>query len=253
MSNFIFVVMVASSSLSVIPQNTQTFKPEFKDGYSEVENCMTTSIRYSAVVLAAGTSSRMHGQHKMLLPLGKESVIHRTVRILLDAQPQEVVVVTGFNAKAVTQALLDLPVAFQPNLRYEEGQMTSVTAGLGALRLATDVVMVCLGDMVLLTANDYRELIDAYVSTSRLIVVPHYQGRRGNPMVFAASYAPTVMSGQRKIGCRKLVTDYPEDVFAYEATHDRFVADMDTPEDYARILNVLKLSGASLTNGETHG
>lgn len=197
-------------------------------------------MRYSAVVLAAGTSSRMRGRHKMLLPVGKQPVIRHTVRGLLDAQPQEVVAVTGFQAQAVMQAIVDLPVKLQFNPRYEEGQMTSVAAGVAALTAPTDAFMVCLGDMVLLTPADYRELVDAYAAlTDKSILVPHYKGRRGNPVVFAASYAPEVISGRRNIGCRKLIDDNPEQVFAYESAHNRFVMDMDAPEDYARMLELL--------------
>ena len=33
--------------------------------------------------------------------------------------------------------------------------------------------------------------------------------------------------------------EHPDDVFIHEAAHDRFTIDMDTPEDYARILERL--------------
>lgn len=194
-------------------------------------------MRFSAVVLAAGTSSRMRGLHKMLLPVGGEPVIRRTVRQVLAAHPEEVVVVTGHNGRAVMQALADLPVCFQPNPRYEEGQMTSVAAGAGALRQPTDAVMICLGDMVLLQPEDYRELVEAFAAMPRgSILVPRHADQRGNPVVFASRHVPDVMSGQKNIGCRKLIADHPEEVFAHEAAHDRYTTDMDTPEDYAAIL-----------------
>ena len=55
-------------------------------------------VRFSAVVLAAGASTRMAGQHKLLMPLAGEPVIRRTVRAVLGASPQELVVVTGILA-----------------------------------------------------------------------------------------------------------------------------------------------------------
>jgi molybdenum cofactor cytidylyltransferase len=205
-----------------------------------------SAVRFSAVVLAAGTSSRMEGRNKMLLPLGDEPLIRRTVRAVLDARPEEVVVVTGFNGKAVIQAVIDLPVKFQPNPRYEEGQMTSVAAGAAALSAPTDAVMVCLGDMVLLEAGDYRELVEAYASMPRgSILVPHRDGQRGNPVVFSASFVPEVIAGHKNIGCRKLIADNPEEVFAYAAAHDRFFTDLDTPADYAHVLERLGLPAQS--------
>jgi molybdenum cofactor cytidylyltransferase len=60
-----------------------------------------SDVRFSAVVLAAGLSSRMEGRHKLLLPVCGEPAVRRVVRAIVAAQPQEVVVVTGFNGRAV--------------------------------------------------------------------------------------------------------------------------------------------------------
>ena len=203
-------------------------------------------MRWSAVVLAAGNSSRMEGRHKMLLPVGDRPVIRHTVERILEAAPQEVVVVTGYRGREVMAALADLPVALQPNPRYEEGQMTSAAIGAGALAKATDAVMMCLGDMVLLEPGDYAELVAAYVDmTDRSIVIPYFGGQRGNPILFASSYVHEVAMGERHIGCKKLANQYPEDVFRYDATHDRFTTDMDTPADYTRALERLGIREAA--------
>jgi molybdenum cofactor cytidylyltransferase len=203
-------------------------------------------MRWSAVVLAAGTSSRMGGQHKLLLPLGDKPVIRHTVEHLRAAGPQEIVVVTGYRAPEISTALADVPVTIQSNPRYEEGQMTSAAVGVGALRMATDAVMMCLGDMVLLASSDYTELVRAYLEhTDRSILIPYFQGQRGNPILFASSYVHEVAIGERHIGCKKLANEYPNDVYRYEADHDRFTTDLDTPEDYALLLQRFRASETS--------
>jgi molybdenum cofactor cytidylyltransferase len=200
------------------------------------------AVRFSAVVLAAGASTRMAGRHKLLLPLGGETVIRRTVRAVLGANPQEAVVVTGSNADAVTNALAGLGAKVLFNARHAEGQMTSVAAGVAALEARCDAVMVCLGDMALLESADYSELADAFAAQSRaVILLPWRDGIRGNPVVFASSFIPEVLAGSRNLGCRKLIADHPEDVHAYEPHHDRFFIDLDTPEDYARLRDRLGL------------
>lgn len=202
-------------------------------------------MRWSAVVLAAGTSSRMRGQHKLLMPLGGKPVIRQTVERLWAAGPQEVVVVTGHQALEISAALADMPIKIQLNLRYEEGQMTSAAVGVGALQMATDAVMMCLGDMVLLGSSDYAELAKVYLDqTDRSIVIPYFQGQRGNPILFASSYVHEVAIGERHIGCKKLANEYPDDVYRYEAAHDRFTTDLDTPEDYTRLLQRFRASEA---------
>jgi molybdenum cofactor cytidylyltransferase len=178
----------------------------------------------------------MEGRNKLLLPIADKPVIRRTVEQIVAAGPQEVVVVTGFQGRDVGRAVVDLPVSLQPNLRFEEGQMTSVAVGIGALAHATDAIMVCLGDMVLLGSQDYRDLVAAYdAATKSSIVIPYFGEERGNPILFAASYAPEVVAGDRKLGCRKLANAYPDEVHRYAAGHDRYTTDMDTPDDYARV------------------
>ncbi|HTR07551.1 MAG TPA: nucleotidyltransferase family protein [Paraburkholderia sp.] len=196
-----------------------------------------STVRFSAVVLAAGLSARMEGRHKLLLTVGGEPVVRRVVRAIVAARPQEVVVVTGFNGRAVFEALDGIDVRFQSNARYREGQMTSVAAGVAALLAPCDAVVICLADQVLLGTTDYLELVEAYASMPRgSILVPMFEGARGNPVVFAASYAPEVVSGHVNPGCRKLIAEHGDEVFLHEATHDRFCVDMDTPADYLSVL-----------------
>jgi molybdenum cofactor cytidylyltransferase len=203
------------------------------------------ALRYSAVVLAAGTSTRMAGRHKLLLPLGDETVIRRTVRAVLDAGPEEVVVVTGFNEHAVRAALDGLGARFETNPRYEAGQMTSVAAGVAALTAPRDAVMVCLGDMALLESSDYAALVQAYATRPRgSILVPQRDGMRGNPVLFAESLVSEAIAGNRNFACRKLIADYPEEVYPHDPGHDRCFVDLDTPEDYAQLLARMALPAA---------
>ena len=193
-------------------------------------------LTVSAVILAAGRSSRMGGEAKLLLDAGGMPMIRRTVRNALAVAPVETVVVTGHGAEAIEAALAGLPVRFVRNPRHEEGQPTSVAVGVGALRDFAAAVIVMLGDQPLVTPADLDALIAAYRSLERgSILVPHHKGRRGNPIVFAARHIPAVVSGGVNIGCRKLIETHGEDVARVEFDSDAFVLDCDTPEDYQHL------------------
>ena len=91
-----------------------------------------TKYPFSAVLLAAGTSSRMEGNFKQLLPLptptgDEEPVVRTTTRALLAAEPEEVVVVTGHRGREVMKALADLPISFAPNPLADRGWATQQT------------------------------------------------------------------------------------------------------------------------------
>jgi molybdenum cofactor cytidylyltransferase len=121
-------------------------------------------------------------------------------------------------------------------------------AGLAALQKPCAAVMICLGDMVLIRSEDYRGLAQRFAGLPRdAILIPFHDDQRGNPVTFAASRVPEVLSGQINPGCRKLVQDHPNDVVHHNSGHSRFTTDMDTPADYDRIRAQLVLqSPASL-------
>jgi molybdenum cofactor cytidylyltransferase len=201
------------------------------------------ALRFSAVVLAAGQSARMGGPNKLLLPFAGEPLVRRTVRTVLQSGVQETVVVTGHQGRDVMQALLDLPITLQPNLRHEDGQMRSVAAGVAALARATDVILVCPADLPLLTVADLRDLMAEYAAHPEAsILIPRFGDQRGNPIVFAAAYAPEVAAGRKLIGCRKLAQQYPDETRYFDAVHDRYTTDVDTPADYQRVLQRLGLA-----------
>jgi molybdenum cofactor cytidylyltransferase len=182
----------------------------------------------------------MEGEIKQLLPVptanGTEPVVRVTARALLAAGPAEVVAVTGHRGREVTHSLADLPLTFCANPRYMEGQMRSVVVGLSALRAPCAAVMICLADMVLLRPEDYRALASVFTQLPRdAILVPYHGDSRGNPVTFAASRVPEVLSGAVNPGCRKLIADHPHDVVCRQFDHDRYTTDMDTLDDYARI------------------
>ncbi len=67
------------------------------------------SLRISAIVLAAGLSSRMGGQPKMLLDIAGVPMIRRTVLNVLSFGPAETLVVTGHRAEDIEEAVDGLP------------------------------------------------------------------------------------------------------------------------------------------------
>jgi molybdenum cofactor cytidylyltransferase len=121
--------------------------------------------------------------------------------------------------------------------------MTSVVMGLSALKALCSAVMICLADLVLVQPDDYGALVAVFKGLPEdAILVPFHQGVRGNPILFSASRVPEVLSGKINPGCRRLIEDHPEQVARYEAGHNRFCTDIDTPEDYIQLRDQLSRS-----------
>jgi molybdenum cofactor cytidylyltransferase len=190
----------------------------------------------SAIVLAAGLSRRMGAENKLLLPIGGVPLVRRTVETVLGVPFAEIVVVTGHDASAITRALEGLPVRFVHNPRYEEGQMTSVRAGLSALERSAAGVMVCLSDQPALTADDLAILADAFFTKApSAVLVPTFGGARGNPIVLARAGLGDILARGGNFGCRQFVAKNADVVTTFEMPNDHVLTDVDRPEDYAAV------------------
>jgi molybdenum cofactor cytidylyltransferase len=198
----------------------------------------------SAILLAAGESRRMSGINKLMLAVEGEPLLRHTVKTLLASRLGEVVVVLGHQAEEARILLHELEVRTVVNSHYREGQMSSVHCGLEALTRPCDGVMICLTDQPLLTAQDIDVLIDAFGQRGGSIIVPTYQGRRGNPIVFAYAHRAQILGGGRNLGCKRLIERNPDLVRTVEMDTDHVVFDLDTPEDYARLQARLQASPA---------
>lgn len=191
----------------------------------------------SAILLAAGESRRMGDTNKLALDVGGLPLLRRTALTLLGACLNEIVVVLGHQADAAKSLLAGLPLQLVDNPHYAEGQMTSVHRGMQALQKPCEGVMVCLSDQPLLESSDVEILIRAFVDDCpRTVLVPTYQGRRGNPIVLAHRHREAILAGDRNLGCKRLIERNPELVWPYPMPNDHCVFDLDTPEDYSRLL-----------------
>lgn len=189
--------------------------------------------RVSALLLAAGESRRMRGLNKLYLDFDGEPLLRRSVRTLLAFPFEEVVVVLGPERERAAELLRDLRVRTTFNPDYAEGQMTSVHAGLAALEWACEGVMICLVDQPRLTAGDLGEIVRVFSRRGgHSIVVPTFEGRRGNPIIIAAAQRDSILGARRNLGCKHLIERHPEEVLAVEMSNDHVVADIDTPEAY---------------------
>jgi molybdenum cofactor cytidylyltransferase len=185
----------------------------------------------TAIVLAAGASTRM-GRQKLTLPMADgRAVVRAAVDRVLQAGLDDVVVVLGREADAVAGALAALPVRTVVNPRYAEGQSTSLRAGLDALPPGTEAAVVALGDQPLVDPSVIRRLVSAFRATARPIVVPVYRDGRGNPVLFAAALFGELRAVTGDQGGREVIARDPARV-AEVPVDGPMPSDVDTPQDY---------------------
>ena len=189
----------------------------------------------SAVILAAGESRRMGVQNKLLLQIDSEVLIRKFVKSVSNSLVDAVLVVVGFEAEKIKAVLHDQAVKFVENPSYEEGMTTSIQSGVKASSNESTGLMICLADMPFAETSDLNLLIQAfndYRSTeSSLIIVPVFQGKRGNPVLFSEVFREKILTHKGE-GCREIVRQFPHFVKEVSMENDNLLRDIDTPEDY---------------------
>lgn len=197
----------------------------------------------SAIVLAAGESTRMGKQNKLLLPFQGQTLIERTVDTVLQSDVGEVIVVLGHEAQRVREVLGDRPVKFRQNESYQKGMTTSIQSGVQAADDRTDGFMICLSDLPLIEADELNHLLQAFDSAVKVnpfgIVIPLFEGQRGNPVILSAIYKHDILAHQEMHGCKGIIKQNLENVREVEMNTDRVLRDIDTLEDYHKLCQIL--------------
>ena len=189
----------------------------------------------AAIVLAAGLSTRMAPRNKLLVtdPNGI-AMVARVVDAILASSARPISVVVGHEAARVRAALGARPVTIVEAPAYANGLSASLRAGLAALPASTTRALICLGDMPLVGPTLLDELIAMHdPRKSRLIVVPTFQGRRGNPILWDRRFFAEMSALQGDAGARSLLSTHAAAVVEVACDDDASLTDFDTPEAFA--------------------
>ncbi|HET6184574.1 MAG TPA: molybdopterin-binding/glycosyltransferase family 2 protein [Acetobacteraceae bacterium] len=197
----------------------------------------STRPAVAAIVLAAGRSRRMAPHNKLLITdrTGKPMVA-RVVDNVLSSKARPILVVTGHQAREIEQALGGRPVRFVHAPNYAEGLSASLKAGIAAVPPEASAALVCLGDMPLVTGRMLDRLVDTYdADEGRLIVLPTFRGKQGNPMLWDRRFFAEIMEITGDSGARALLGKHLEHVAEVEMGDDAVLRDFDTTEALATL------------------
>ena len=202
----------------------------------------------SAVLLAAGMSTRM-GQNKLLLNFREKPLIVHAVDTLLASDIDEVIVVLGHEIEKVrdqlersiglaNKAASGKPLRLTQNPDYQNGLSTSVRTGVEAVSRQANGIMIYLADQPLLEPEDVNRIVAGFAAAKEVnksIVVPFFRGERGNPVILDASLRDSILGIVGDVGCKGVIKRYPEKVYAIEMENDHVVRDVDDVQAYERL------------------
>ena len=187
--------------------------------------------RVGAILLAAGRSTRMGAENKLLAEIGGTPLVRIAAEQALKSKARPLVVVTGHQHERVQAALKGLDVTLVHNPDFAEGLSTSLKSGLSALPDDVDGALVLLADMPRVDASLIDTLIGAFdPARGALVVVPTFDGKRGNPVLWSRRFFADLMALQGDVGARHLIGSHAEAVTEVPVDGNAALTDVDTPD-----------------------
>lgn len=196
------------------------------------------SSRVSAVILAAGGSTRMRGETKQLLPWRGTTMIGNAVRTAKQSRVAEIVVVTGNQHERIAQEIAAVDdIQLTRNRDWASGRASSVCAGIAALSPASSAAIFINADQPFLTAAVIDTILAKFLATRAPIVVPVFAGKPASPVLFARELFGELCALRGEQGGRDLLQKYKHVLVQVEIADERAALDLDTPEDYMTALD----------------
>ncbi|MDR3072880.1 MAG: nucleotidyltransferase family protein, partial [Clostridiales Family XIII bacterium] len=194
--------------------------------------------KMTAIVLAAGLSSRMSAL-KPLLPIHGKPALYQVLDRIFNAGIEECVVVSGHEFSRVEEAVKTYVqtqsrlVSIAHNPDYEKGMITSVQAGIRfVIHQGGNDVLLHPVDIPLVASQTIRAVAAAAEMEGHRnsFIVPCFQGRNGHPLFIPSSAFDSILRFEGEGGLRAIRDANPETIVRIETDDEGCILDMDTPE-----------------------
>src|SRR2546426_8588489 len=198
------------------------------------ERLAAALLPVGAVILAAGSSSRMPGSQKLLLDIDGVPMVRHVLEAASEGGcHQTVVVYAEDDVKRAINGRAEL--VFNP--KAQSGMASSMQVGLRAMRTEIEAAMILLGDQPLVGSRTVATLLRAWRREgSRPAVAAAGAEGWAPPVILSRELWGELFALTGDAGARQVLQGRPEllDVVPAPGRSD----DIDTPDDYAKIVRL---------------
>ena len=167
----------------------------------------------SVLIPAAGASERL-GQAKQLVKHKGTTLIQNAVNTAFSLEPGEIIVVTGANAEAVKNAVMQPPINWIHNPNWSNGMGGSIALGATAVSPESTGLMILLCDQWKIQVSDLHLLAETWQSDPERIVCASAEGINMPPVIFPASRFNQLAKLEGSQGARSLLVNHPDSLTA---------------------------------------
>jgi molybdenum cofactor cytidylyltransferase len=182
----------------------------------------------AAVILSGGASRRM-GSPKALLSYQGRPFLEHLLEVAHHPKIGVRRVVLGADAEPIAKEVDLSPDEIVINEQWEEGQLSSMQAAIRSLPPETDGILLLLIDHPLISSTLVGELVEAFYTSRKAIVLPVYEGRRGHPVIFSSALYRELMNAPLETGARSVVWAHAGEVQIVHTNEEGCVLNLNDP------------------------
>ncbi len=191
------------------------------------------------IILAAGNSTRMGKDNKLLKNIDGSPLIRNIALEITKSDLDSCSIVLGYQSDKVADVIKDLNINLILNPLWKEGQASSLKAALNSLTSSYSDLLIMLGDLPGIKSGHINRIIEEHLSSenrSSKITIPSFKGETGHPVIWGRSFFHDLSYLEGDVGGRVLFDQHPAAINLIEMDDPSVVTDTDTPEDFKSFL-----------------
>jgi len=182
------------------------------------------------------------GRPKAFLPYRGSTFLETILAVIREAAVDRAVVAIAQNDPNILKfrALTGITIVVNAADR-SMGPISSIAAGINELfNFPVDGILAWPVDMPHVAVSTIGILVRRFKQTRSDILIPTFEGRRGHPVVFSRSVFSELLTVPVGKGADFVVHRDPGRVVKIPVSDPAVLEDIDTPEDYARLISSTK-------------
>jgi molybdenum cofactor cytidylyltransferase len=195
----------------------------------------------SSILLAAGQSTRMNGENKLIKEIDDIPIIKHALNNILGSSVDEIIIVLGHDKEIIENIIQKRKkIKFVYNKNYKNGISSSIQAGLKIISKKMEAFFICLGDMPDVNQNIYNKMIKTKLNYNKKlkpiykkeIFIPTYEKKNGNPVLFTKYMKEKIMQIVGDNGAKELIEINKNKALYIPIKNRGITLDFDTKEDF---------------------
>ncbi|GGX57235.1 hypothetical protein GCM10007392_25960 [Saccharospirillum salsuginis] len=189
--------------------------------------------RFAVIVLAAGLSTRLPGEPKLLKPWRGRPLMAHSLDTVLGVSPAQIITVVNETTASMCDTLDGTSVERVPIDDPSQGMGASLAAGIRALRSDIDAVFIALADMPCISADTYARLSRTFNPGAGITIVrPRFNGQWGHPVLFGRIHFGELSKLSGDTGARSILDKHTARMVVQDVDDPGSLIDFDCEADF---------------------